>query len=147
MILTPYHKSSIYNIVKKYHVSHLKNNLSRVDGYVFLTDYMKEWFEEEVRYTVVEGIYKENQSATFSPETKEKVVFYAGGLCEEYGVMDLVNAFLKAKTEDWKLEIVGDGPLLSTLKQMASEDDSLIVRGIVPNSEVLKRQKEVLLKY
>lgn len=136
-------KSSIYNIVKKRHISHLKNNLNRVDGYVFLTDFMKEWFETQVRYTVVEGIYKENQSAASSPETKEKVVFYAGGLCEEYGVMDLVNAFLNCKTDDWKLEIVGDGPLLPRLQQMASEDDSLIVRGILPNSEVLKRQKEV----
>ncbi|MBR4282079.1 MAG: glycosyltransferase family 4 protein, partial [Clostridia bacterium] len=138
-------KSSIYNIVKKRHVSHLKNNLNRVDGYVFLTDFMKEWFEKEVSYTVVEGIYRENQEAAYSPEAKEKVVFYAGGLCEEYGVMDLVDAFLKSKTDDWKLEIVGDGPLLSRLQQLASEDDSLIVRGILPNSEVLKRQKEVSL--
>ena len=138
-------KSSIYNIVKKRHVSHLKNNLNRVDGYVFLTDFMKEWFEKEVSYTVVEGIYRENQEAAYSPEVKEKVVFYAGGLCEEYGVMDLVDAFLKSKTDDWKLEIVGDGPLLSRLQQLASEDDSLIVRGILPNSEVLKRQKEVSL--
>lgn len=136
-------KSLGYSLVKKLHISHLKSKIEKIDGYVFLTDYMKEWFEKEICYTVVEGIYKENQIPSEDGLTKEKVILYAGGLCEEYGVLELVEAFLKANEKDWKLELVGDGPLLPSLKQMANDHDSILVRGLLPNSEVLKRQKEV----
>lgn len=136
-------KSLSYSAVKKLHISHLKRKIQKIDGYVFLTDYMKEWFDKEIRYTVVEGIYKENPNLSEDPVSKEKVILYAGGLSEQYGVLELVEAFLKTKEEDWTLELVGDGPLLPTLKQLANDHDCLLVRGLLPNSEVLKRQKQV----
>lgn len=136
-------KSLLYSIVKKRHISHLRRNMNRIDGYVFLTEYMKEWFDREVCYTVVEGIYKETPNSPEEPTGKEKVVLYAGGLSEQYGVLELVDAFLHAKEEGWKLELVGDGPLLPALKQLEQEHDCLLVRGLLPNSEVLKRQKQV----
>lgn len=136
-------KSIAYSLVKKMHISHLKRKLGKIDGYVFLTEYMKEWFDQDVLYTVVEGIYKETRGTAEEPVCKEKAVLYAGGLSEEYGILELVEAFLNTNEKDWKLELIGDGPLLSTLKQMAGEHDSLVVRGLQPNSEVLKRQKEV----
>ena len=136
-------KSLLYSIVKKRHISHLKRHIQNIDGYVFLTDYMKEWFDQTPRYTVVEGIYKENQIPVEDPVKKEKVILYAGGLSEQYGVLELVEAFLQAKEEDWKLELVGDGPMLPTLKQMADRNPSIVIRGLLPNSEVLKRQKQV----
>ena len=137
-------KSFLYSTVKKLHISHLRKNIGEIDGYVFLTDYMKEWFDKDIRYTVVEGIYKGNKQIVLDESLdKEKVILYAGGLCEEYGVLELVEAFIKNREENWKLELIGDGPLLSTLKQLANKEDSLRVRGILPNSEVLKRQQQV----
>lgn len=136
-------KSFVYSVFKKLHISHLKKNIGEIDGYVFLTDYMKEWFDKEISYTVIEGIYKENQIVPEESFSKERVILYAGGLCEEYGVLELVEAFMKIRENDWKLELIGDGPLLPTLKQIANNEDCLLIRGVLPNSEVLKRQKQV----
>lgn len=135
-------KSFLYNIIKKCHISHLRRNIKEIDGYVFLTDYMKEWFGEDVCYTVVEGIYRGPQEPSEAPVSKAKVILYAGGLSEQYGVLDLVNAFLKVREEDWTLELIGDGSLLPHLKQMAVDHPWLVIRGLLPNSEVLKRQKQ-----
>ena len=136
-------KSLAYSAVKKLHISHLRRNIGKIDGYVFLTEYMKEWFDRDVCYTVVEGIYKENRVSSETEATRENVILYAGGLSEQYGVLELVEAFLHTKEKDWKLELVGDGPLLPTLKQMANDHDCLLIRGLLPNSEVLRRQKQV----
>ncbi len=136
-------KSKIYSILKKMHISHLKKNIKRNDGYVFLTRYMKEWFDTDVRYVVIEGIYKESQMIRENLEKKEKVILYSGGLFEEYGVLELVEAFLKTESVDWKLELIGDGPLLSKLKQLSVDENRILIRGSLPNSEVLKRQREV----
>lgn len=135
-------KSVIYSTLKKLHISHLKKRITSIDGYVLLTDYMKEWFDKEINYTVVEGIYKETPTPSEESIKKEKVILYAGGLCEDYGVLELVEAFLNTCENDWKLELIGDGPLLPTLKQMAEKNDCLLIRGLLPNSEVLKRQRQ-----
>lgn len=137
-------KSLVYSTFKKLHISHLRKNIDKIDGYVFLTDYMKEWFDKDVKYTVVEGIYKDKENQMHSEDciSKEKVILYTGGLCEEYGVLELVETFMKIKEKDWKLELIGDGPLFSTLKQTANNSSCLLVRGVLPNSEVLKRQRQ-----
>ena len=135
-------KSLLYSIVKKRHISHLRRNIREIDGYVFLTDYMKEWFDGDVCYTVIEGIYKASLDSSETHADKEQVILYAGTLNEQYGVLDLVDAFLKTKEEGWTLELIGDGPLLSTLQQMAADHPGLVIRGLMPNGEVLKRQKQ-----
>ncbi len=135
-------KSLVYGILKKIHISHLKKYTRKIDGYVFLTDYMKEWFDKEVQYTTIEGIYRESQVFSDDNICKEKVILYTGGLYEEYGVLELVETFLEINLKDWKLELIGDGPLLSALNKI-SNNKSVVVRGVLPNNEVLKRQKQV----
>lgn len=136
-------KSLGYSILKKHHIAHLKKNIAEIDGYVFLTDHMKEWFDKDVAYTVIEGICKDSPEIPCGVAEKEKVVLYAGGLCEEYGILDLVESFMKINDREWKLELIGDGPLLPELKRLQAKDGRLVIRGIQPNSEVLKRQKQV----
>lgn len=137
-------KTALHKFLKRNHKKHLKNKLTQIDGYVFLTDHMKEWFEKTVNYTVIEGLYN-NSQLDENPCKKEKVILYAGGICKEYGVADLVDAFRQLNAPDWKLELIGDGPLLSDLEIIAKEDSRIILRGLVPNKDVVKRQKEVSL--
>ena len=136
-------KSLLYSLVKRMHVQHLKKKVGLVNGFVLLTDHMKEWFADEVAYTVVEGVCSCGNISPCKRSNKEKVILYSGGLCEEYGVLDLVNAFLSIGNEDWGIEIIGDGPLLDSLKQVSIENNQIVIRGPLPNVEVVKRQKEV----
>lgn len=137
--------SVMYNILKRKHIAHLKKHLKKVDGYVLLTDYMKEWFENDVQYAVVEGMYSEPflESMDERSEEKKKVMLYSGGLHEEYGVLDLVRAFQTVNIDGWTLELIGDGSLLPSLRELAKEDDRIVIKGLLPNEQVLKRQREV----
>jgi len=137
-------KSKIYNQMKKKHISHLKKHLHDIDGYILLTEPMKEWFEWDIKYTVIEGIYSKPAEMEIENEMpREKVILYTGGLCEAYGILDLVDAFKEAGEADWKLELIGDGELMPTLEEMARKDDRIVLRGLMPNRQVVERQKQV----
>lgn len=135
--------SRLYRLLKNRHISHLKKYINEIDGYIFLTHYMKEWFAYNVHYTVVEGIYGGDNVLNVDNSAKEKVILYAGGLCEEYGIMELVESFRRVRLCDWKLELIGDGPLFPKLKQLYDNENWISIRGIVANSDVLKRQRQV----
>lgn len=136
--------SAIYRFMKKVHIGHMKNQLDGIAGYVFLTEHMKEWFDAPVAYTVVEGVYDgTGESGEQETRAREKVILYAGGLCEEYGLLDLAEAFRQLDAPDWKLELVGDGDLMPRLREMAKEDPRIVLKGRLPNGQVVQRQKEV----
>lgn len=49
-------KHSLYSIGKKIQIKRFRRLLKPVDCYVVLTKYMAEWFDWNIKYTVVEGI-------------------------------------------------------------------------------------------
>ena len=55
------------------------------------------------------------------PEARQPVVIYVGRLVEEKGVDALVRAFARSAPEDWRLRLVGDGPLRSAVEALADE--------------------------
>lgn len=137
-------RSLFRKILKNKHIKHLHKKVDAIDGYVLLTEYMRDWFEKEIKYTVVEGIYSNNLDLGFCEiGDREKTILYTGGLFSAYGVQELVDAFRKLDVAEWKLELIGDGKLLPELKAIASKDHRIIVRGRMPNCEVLKREKQV----
>lgn len=136
-------KSPLYVCLKKQHVKHIRKFIKSIDGYVFLTDYMQEWFDSKVKYTVVEGIYKKTTSKQTEVLSKENVILYSGGLQEEYGVLELVEAFRKLNISDWKLELIGDGGLMPVLREISKQDQKIVLKGLLPNAEVVKRQQQV----
>lgn len=141
-------ESKFYKIAKKLQIKHFKRNLKNVDCYVFLTKFMKEWFDWDVRYTVVEGISSKTREDLINPNQineKRKSILYAGMIEEKYGVVDLVKAFMQIDDKEWTLELFGGGSSVEKIKEMSKKDDRVHLRGLVPNAQVLKEQKEVEL--
>ncbi len=136
-------ESSLYSLAKDVHIKHLKKALRAVDGYIFLTEYMQDWFDVPVEYTVIEGIYKGDTAKKEPVTKKDKTILYSGGIYEEYGVLDLVQAFRRIDADDWTLELIGDGNLVPMLKEIAKEDNRIVLRGLMPNAQVVARQREV----
>ena len=135
----------LYKSAKKLQTAHFKKKLKNIDCYVFLTEFMKEWFEWKVKYTVVEGIYsKTKEDLTYLDQNvnKGKSILYAGMIEEKYGVVDLVNAFMKIDNKEWTLELFGTGSSVDKIKELSKEDSRIHLRGMVPNKHVLKEQKE-----
>lgn len=134
----------IYNIFKKLVVFKIRRDIRSVDTYVLLTEAMKDWFGYPVKYTVVEGIAGE-LSDELIEVNRDKKIIYAGGISQAYGVIDLVEAFIKVGLPEWELILYGDGDDLQRVRTLAQPYANIKVMGAVPNSEVIKAQKKASL--
>lgn len=136
-----------YQFAKKMQISHFKRKLKKIDGYVLLTKYMREWFDWSINYTVIEGISLRTKKDLdcIQSKQKEKVILYAGMIEEKYGVLDLVKAFMRIDNPEWILELYGNGSTLSHIEKLAYNDKRIKVKGNVPNEQIIKRQQEVSL--
>lgn len=141
-------EKSLYKKAKKLQINHFKRNLKKVDCYVLLTKYMKEWFEWDVKYTVVEGISSKTKEDLKKPDQikeKRKSILYAGMIEEKYGVVDLVKAFMQIDNDEWSLELFGNGSSVNKIRELSKDDSRIHLRGLAPNAQVLREQKEVEL--
>ncbi len=136
-------KFSLYSILKKVQIKRFKRLLRPIDCYVLLTDYMSEWFDFDIKYTVVEGICskKPEQYEPVPHTEKKKSILYAGMIEEKYGVVDLCEAFCAIEAEDWSLELFGRGSSLPKIQKLAESDSRVHIRGMAPNAEVLEEQR------
>ena len=132
-------KKSIYGRLKSIEISMIKKAIKHIDCYVLLTDAMKEWFDKPVKYTVVEGI-SSGTSALDNDMPRTKTILYAGGIKREYGVVDLVESFIKVNRSDWELIIYGSGTAVEEIKEITKEHNNVILMGMAPNDEVVAKQ-------
>ncbi len=63
---------------------------------------------------------------------------YAGRISKEKGVEKLIKSFLQSKLSNWKLKIIGEGPLLLELKNNYKSYKNIQFFGALRNEEVLK---------
>ena len=68
-----------------------------------------------------------------------KDVVYAGRLSEEKGINELINIFESTDMKDYRLKIIGDGPLLNELKKNIYQKTTLL--GKLNNKDTLKHIK------
>jgi len=109
-------------------------NLKKIDYYVLLTRHMKDYLHlEDDRCDIIEGIVSESELRQFlimrKPITESKAILYAGTLNYIYGVMDLVNAFMKIDNSQIQLWICGNGEAASQIKKAARQDKRIIYFG------------------
>ena len=107
--------------------------------YVFLTEQMNAIVNKNNRpYIVMEGLV-DSEFTIVSKNKKQpkKVVLYAGGLMERYGLKMLVEGFIKANVENSELWIYGSGPFVKQLEQYNIDYPSIIYKGVKPNEEVI----------
>ncbi len=130
-----------YRFLKKFDTKNQYANFKYIDKLVLLTEHMKEKLPEK-DYVVVEGIARESSENFELPKSDYKMVLYTGGLTEKYGVVNLVDAFMKIKGPEYRLILCGTGDAVEHIKKMQKADSRIEYKGLVPNNEVLKLQKE-----
>lgn len=135
---------TFYNILKKRAIFRIRRDIRMVDNYILLTDAMKEWFGYPVKYKVLEGIAGEVFEGLIECN-REKKIIYAGGISQAYGVIDLVESFIKVGMPEWELILYGDGIDLQRVKKLAQGCDNVRIMGLVPNDEVVKAQQKASL--
>ncbi|MFC7371385.1 glycosyltransferase family 4 protein [Fictibacillus iocasae] len=113
---------------------------SRVDKYIALTNFAKNKFREigidENRINVKPNFI--NQNISKEVIIKENRIVFVGRISKEKGVHLLLEAWnnLSPKIE-WKLDIIGDGPLLNKFRSEYGQIDNIQFHGLLKDYNVL----------
>ena len=124
-----------------------KSYLSSFTHYVFLTEQMNAVVNTKQRpYIVMEGLVDVDMPA---PEPSEKeikrVILYAGGLHERYGLKMLIEGFLKADVDNTELWLYGDGSFAKDLPKYMERDPRIRYYGVRPNREIVEAESRAAL--
>ena len=123
--------------------------IKHVDYYIGLTEQMNVEVNPLGKpFLVMEGlvdseiIYKENIATT---KKAKRILLYAGGIYEKYGVKNLIEAFMGLKAEDTELHIYGSGDLEKEMPNYCTLDKRVLYFGEVSNSIVVKRLEDATI--
>lgn len=138
-------KNILYIIAKSLDRIFINYGLKKIDSYALFSSLMTERLDICKPYTVLEGIYKNNDSCTQIPKSKHKVVLYSGNLDTRYGIMTLIDAFTTISDNDFRLWICGNGNSVSNILECTKKDPRIKYWGVLPREEVLKMQREATI--
>lgn len=114
------------------------------DKYILLTKAMNELVNPKGKpYLVMEGLCDQRlQEEGFLPQYKSipKVIMYAGGLEERYGLKMLVDAFKTIPDQDVELHLYGNGSYVAKLTVEASKDSRIKFWGVRANAEIVEAE-------
>ncbi len=117
------------------------------DGYVYLTEYMKDVVAPTKPYMVMEGIFDAADFETendIAEKSTPRAIMYAGRLHEKYGIINLLDAFelLDGDTQLW---IFGDGTAVEEIEKRMVGNSRIKFFGRVSREEILSFEKKAAL--
>lgn len=140
--------SAIKRFFRKRNNKKIYQCMERVDRFVLLTEAMKDPLSIGDRpYTVVEGIGNSEELPLRVESTTEKeIIFYAGTLHRQFGIVELLEAYKLLNRSDVALWICGDGDARDLVEEAANQDDRIRYFGYVTSARVSElRSKATLL--
>lgn len=127
----------------------MEQSVYNYDAYVFLTRQMDDVINRKHRpYIVMEGLVDSEieNTAPVPVREHERIILYAGGLHERYGLKSLVEAFMLNGGSDLRLWIYGSGAFVRDLEEKyMPEDPRIIYKGVVPNEEIIAAEQKATL--
>lgn len=128
--------SAAYKILKKFDVKAFQKENALVDSYIILTEPMAEDLKIGKRpYCVIEGIYQEVVQTTVKRKNEDtRTVVYTGKLDRSFGIMNLVEAFMKINDENLRLLICGSGEEKENVIRFAEQDKRILYKGQVTSN-------------
>lgn len=124
-------------------------NMRRFNGYVLLTQQMNAVVNPGNRpFIIMEGLVDKHMADianTIENKAKERILLYAGGIYEIYGIKDLIEGFMMLEETDVRLHIYGPGPMAREMPGYCERDKRIEYFGIVPNQQVVEAQLKATL--
>lgn len=148
--------SFLYRVLKKIDLYFFEKSLKDVDYFVLLTEEMKEALKIINKpYCVIEGIAMlENTSEKNNNIDNElittlaydhKYILYTGTLNKKFGVMDLIDSFLRMNDSKISLVLAGSGDSEEKIRSLSNKHDNIYYLGQINNRESLFLQKHALI--
>jgi glycosyltransferase involved in cell wall biosynthesis len=117
--------------------------LQRFDFFVLLTPQMNAIVNPYNKpFVVMEGMVDSEFVATkrkFGPKTSTRVILYAGGLNEGYGIKNLIEAFCRLEDRNLELHLYGHGDMDSDIAKFREKDDRIKFFGVITNKIVVNK--------
>lgn len=137
---------TITSKIKRKLFGNVQKIYKEMNGFVLLTEQMKDRIGVSRPYTVVEGIYNTIEKRELKVvEDNIKSILYTGMLYEKFGVKTLIDAFMKTSNINYRLEICGVGELNEYISKMSKIDNRIIFHGLVSREKVLEMQSSATL--
>lgn len=137
-------KSGIRAVLANSYVKKAVEIQDKLDGYIYLTEAMKDEIAPEKPYIVIEGVADASNSTDSHAERKNNVIMYAGAISARYGFQNLIEAF-SLLDGDYELHIYGYGDYVAELEEKAKNDTRVKYFGRKPRAEILEKEKEAAL--
>ena len=139
------YKKIIVNNVKKY----IKKINKFIKGYVFLNENMNELYNSD-NYVVVEGIVsnliKKGIECKINKKNKsKKIILYAGGLLEKFGIKNLINAFKLIENSNYELHLYGYTDIEDYILSAEHSDKRIKYFGMKETEIVYEAEKNATL--
>lgn len=124
-----------------------KSYLGHFTHFVFLTEQMNKEVNVHSRpYIVMEGLVNTDMSLPqINDKYSKRILIYAGGLHERYGLKMLVEGFMQANVENAELWLYGSGPFVEEIASYSGKDSRIVYKGIRPNDEVVEAELRATL--
>lgn len=123
--------------------------LTNFDGYVILTEQINKVVNSASKpYLIMEGsvdIGMKTSDNLLDKKSCYRILMYAGGIYEKYGVKRLIEAFMKLEGNDLRLHIYGSGEMENELQNFLALDNRISYFGIVPNKIIVEKLSEATL--
>lgn len=118
----------------------------KFDGYIYLTEAMKDEVAPGKPYIVIETIADTSifDSVGECEKSNPPAIMYAGALYKKYGLDMIVDCFEKLEC-DSELWLFGSGDYEDEIKRRAEKNPKIKFFGRVSREEVLKRELEATL--
>jgi len=123
--------------------------LKRIDGFVILTEQMKDKLSIGHRpYVVIEGLVSAEQGTEVQCNRSiddKKVILYSGSINNTFGINNLLDAFMSISKNNYELWICGDGEAKQSVIEKSKIDSRIKFMGYVLKKEIYKLQQQATL--
>ncbi|HOI99886.1 MAG TPA: glycosyltransferase [Rectinema sp.] len=131
--------------IKRWVTNRLINSF---DNYVFLTEPMNDVINKKNKpYIIVETAadFRQKDDIKIPVKRGKKIVLYAGGLYEKFGIKTLIEASAYIKTPDMEIHLYGEGSYVPKIIEKEKEVEILKYKGMVSLQEIVEKEKEATL--
>lgn len=133
----------VRRLLRKRAIVSFEKSVAMTDYFVLLTEAMNDVIHAKPgRYLVMEGLVSFRRPQPVSREISSDAPFlYTGLIRAQYGVDKLVHAFMREDLKDEKLVLFGPGEYVEEVKRISQDYPNIQYGGILPNEEMVERQK------
>ena len=112
-----------------------------IDSYILLTKHLKDVLEVGTRPNLVmEGICNQDQIVNQEKTISSNICLYLGTINEEYGIKEMVDAFIGFP--EAQLWLGGSGDAVPYVKQVCKKYDNIKYLGFISGEEMIKVMDE-----